>query len=838
MERYKDTSLSFEERVTDLMSRMTRKEKLMIIIETSPANEKLGIPKYYHGNEALHGIVRPGKFTVFPQAIALGSSFDEKLIHDIADAASDEARARYYHGKGKDVSEELYEGRYNGLLTFWSPDLNLARDPRWGRTAETYGEDPYLAGRLGIAFVRGLQGDDPKYLKAVSTPKHFTANNEERKRFSCNAKMPVKTLHEYHLVPFEMAVKEGKCAAVMAAYNAINGIPCHMNKELLTDILRGEWGFKGYTVSDCSGIARIWDSHHIYDDPADAASAALNAGIDLECGSYSPYEHFYATFIDGQAEAGKTTDERIDEACRRVLYARFKLGQFDRPEDVPFSKIPLSIIGCEEHQKLAYTAAAKSMVLLKNNGILPLNKNTRIAVVGNNADICQFGDYSGVPMRVPVSPLEGISSEAGGNCTFVKWKANRSSDSFAAVESRFLTTDKGENGLTGCYYNNTAFIGCPKIRRDDMIRFAWRDSMPDSFIDTPQYAIRWNGYITSPVSGLVMLRLSYEGNASCERPVLTFEGKDMGTEAAIVMESGKPYPISVEYRKSEEDPRISLEWILPQNDGEDIFADECAAASRAEAVIAVVGLGTNFEREGQDRDTLNLPPEQEELLHRLYDVNKNLIVILENGTPLTIPWVQEHAAAVIEAWYPGEAGGTAIADLLYGNINPSGRLCVSFPYSTDDIPMMNDYDNEHGRTYQYLKHEPLYPFGFGLSYTSYKYENPVITKTDGAFDVSFSLANTGLCDGEEVVQLYIDSAGMEHQPRYRLVRFVRVPLKKGETKKISFNLLESDFSLFTAEGKRRLFSGTYTLYIGGSQPDERSRTLGAPSFVSVKAEII
>ncbi len=837
-QKFKDYTLPIKERVADLMSRMELKEKLMIIIETSQANDRLGIPKYFHGNEALHGIVRPGNFTVFPQAIALGAAFDEQLIHDIADAASDEARARYFHGRGVDVPEEAYDGRYNGLLTFWSPDLNLTRDPRWGRTAETYGEDPYLAGKLGAAFVRGLQGDDPKYLKAVATPKHYTANNEEHNRFSCNAEMSEKTLREYHLVPFYMAVREGKCAAVMAAYNAINGTPCHMSHKLLTEILREEWGFDGYVVSDCSGIARIWDAHRIFCEPEDAASAALNGGIDLECGSYSPYEHFYYEFLEKQLKNGKTSLKRIDEACGRVLTARFRLGQFDPDDEVPFSKIPLSVIGCEKHAELAYRAACESITLLKNNGVLPLKATETVAVTGNNAHLCQFGDYSGTPANPPISPLDGIRAAADDKCVHARWSFITSSENYVTVDGDFLRTEDGGSGLRGKYYNNAAFLGAAKTRTDRKIEFAWREQMPDTYIDTPQYSIRWTGFLAPAVSGLYMLRLSYDGSAICEPPAITINGAGMGTQTAVELKAGEKTPITVEYRKSAENPRIVLEWIVPKSDGADVFAEECKAAAECDKVIAVIGLGTDYEREGHDKESLDIPREQTELLRRLYNVNRNLIVVLENGSPVSIPWIHENCAAVVEAWYPGEQGGRALADILYGKVNPSGRLCASFPVSADDLPAFDNYDNERGRTYMYAKKEPLYPFGFGLSYTEYSYGDIKAEKTSSAAcALSFDVKNIGGMAGDEVIQLYIDSAGFENQPKFRLVRFTRVNLEAGESKEIRFDLGERDFSLINNDGRRVVLNGEYTVYAGGSAPDGRSAALGAAECVAVKVRI-
>ncbi len=824
--KYKDPAYPIAERVEDLMSRMTLKEKLAIIIETSPANDRLGIPKYNHGNEALHGVIRPGTFTVFPQAIALGATFDDALIEEIADAISDESRAVFHHGKGVSITEEEYEGRYNGLLTFWSPDLNICRDPRWGRTGETYGEDPYLCGKMGAAFVRGLQGKDPKYIKAVATPKHYTANNEEHNRFSCNAVMSEKTLREYHLEPFRIAVEEGHPVALMAAYNAINGEPCHQNHYILTDILRDEWGFDGYVVSDCSGIARLWDQHRKHEDPANAASAALNAGVDLECGSYSPWEHFYMEFLERQLEEGKTTEARINEACRRVLTARFKLGQFDPEEDIPFRNIPLSVVGCEKHAELAYRAATESIVLLKNNGILPLKPDMKVAVVGNNAHLCQFGDYSGRPKNTPISPLDGIRAIGGENVTTARFKGMRSAEEYTVITSDYLRDPDGNPGLCGRYFNNGGFLGANKARTDASVDFAWRDQMPDTFIETNQYSIRWDGFLCPDITGTYYLRLTYSGCAPCEIPKLILDGQEIGTLAAIPLEAGKQYSLTIEYVKTDENPSIHLSWIMPATD-EDIFGAECKAAKEADVVVAVVGLGKEYECEGRDKDSLDLPPEQIELLRRLWDVNQNLIVVLIAGSPMTIPEFHEHSAAVLEAWYPGESGGRALADILYGNVTPSGRLCASFPVSQNDIPAFNDYEMSHGRTYMYNKNAPLYPFGFGLAYTTFEYSDLTADRNT----VSVRVKNTGALAGDEVVQLYLDSAGLSNQPMLRLVRFQRITLAPGEEKTVVFDLDDRCFTLFSDEGKEIFVRGSYHVYAGGSLPTERSLALGAAPCV-------
>ena len=836
MERYQNTNLPFEERADDLVARMTLEEKIAVLIETSEANERLGIPKYYHGNEALHGVVRPGKYTVFPQAIAFGAMFDCALMEEIAEAISDEARAMHHRGQAITEKNTLFGGRYSGLLTFWSPDLNLCRDPRWGRTPETYGEDPYLAGKTGAAFVRGLQGRDPKYLKAVATPKHFTANNEEHNRFSCNAEMSEKTFREYHLEPFRIAVKEGHPAAVMAAYNAINGIPCHENRRLLTDILRGEWGFDGYVVSDCSGVARLWDAHKRYADPADAASAAMNAGVDLECGGYAAYEHLYTEFLAGQVEKGRTTEERITEACRRVLLARFRLGQFDPDEQVPFSKIPLSVVGCEKHRDLARKAALESIVLLKNDGVLPIGGDKTIALVGNNAAVCQFGDYSGEPLNRPVSPLDGMLAEYGAAVTAVPWKWRPDGQTYVPADRAHLCTPDGEPGLRGEYYANAGFLGEPMTRVDPAVDFAWNDRMPDAYITSVQYSIRWTGALCPDTDGVYLLRLVWSGSAPCEKPTITVDGRDLGQEAALTLEAGRRYSLVIEYRKAAEDPMIRFEWAPPESGIGDPFAEEIAAASRADVTVAVVGLGREYECEGRDRESLGLPPEQEEFLARLFDTGKPVVVVLEAGSPLSVPEIERRAAAVIEAWYPGERGGEALSRLIAGRENFSGRLPATFPMSADDLPPFDDYEMAHGRTYLYAKKPPLWPFGFGLSYTRFSYADPCAVRTPDGWDVAVTVKNTGERAGDEVVELYLDSAGVPGQANWRLRGFRRVTLGAGEERRCVFRLTEEDFTLYDHDGRAAYRPGTYTASLGGSLPDRRSLELGAAACVSVAIE--
>lgn len=808
------TTPEVRSRAASLVRRLTLAEKLNLIVETAEAVERLGIPKYYHGNEALHGVVRPGKFTVFPQAIAFGAMFDDELLETIADAISTEARAKYFFGEQEENGGKPYDGLYNGLLTFWSPDLNLARDPRWGRTAETYGEDPYLAGKNGAAFVRGIQGKDETFIKAVATPKHFTANNEEHNRFSCNAVMSEKTFREYHLEPFRMAVQEGHAEAVMAAYNAVNGVPCHENHRMLTDILRGEWGFDGYVTSDCGGVISLWESHHKEPDEVSAAAAALNAGVDHECS-----DHLFKRRLPEALEKGMVTEERIDEAVTRVLTARIKAGQLDPPESLPWYKTPFSVIGCEKHGQLAYEAAVKSAVLLKNNGVLPLRQSgITVAVCGNNADVAQFGDYSGVPVHAPVTPLAGIRAYGDVNVVFTPWHYTETGPEPKPIPAEFLS-HHGEPGVQGSYYANGSFSGIPKKRSDAVLDFKWSDQAPDTLITTDVFSVIWRGEIEAPYSGVYRFAVTAAGSARCTPPELTLNGGVYESGDPIRLRRGARVAFLLRYVKNTEKPACTLTWqITPDREADDAFAAEAAAAANADAVIAVVGLGTMYEREGHDKPDLSLPGEQLALLKKLKAANPNLIVVLENGSAVAIPWIAEHAAAILEAWYPGERGGTAIADLLFGKVSPSGRLPLGFPVKTEDLPPFDDYEMEHGRTYMYRRIAPLYEFGFGLSYTRFAYSD--LRKTPEG--VAVTVKNVGGMEADEVAELYIDSAGLAGQPRLRLKGFRRFHLLPGQTRTVEFPLNDESFSLFGADGVRRVYPGTYTVFVDGHLPDDAS----------------
>ncbi len=686
---YLNTDLSFVERAKDLVSRMTLDEKVSQMLNTAPAIERLGVPEYNWWNECLHGVARAGVATVFPQAIGMAAMWDKHLMRAIATAISDEGRAKYHEAIRKGE-----HGIYHGL-TFWTPNINIFRDPRWGRGHETYGEDPYLTGRLGVEFVKGLQGDDPKYLKAVATPKHFAAHSgPEKDRHAFDAKVSQKDLRETYLPAFEACVREGKAQSVMGAYNRTNGEPCCASKTLLQHILRDEWGFDGYVVSDCGAIQDIHQHHHVTTCTAESAALSVTNGCDLECGCV------YANLLTA-VHRGLIDEKTIDRAVTRLFTARFRLGMFDPPEKVHYAQMPYSVNDCDEHRQLAKQAALESIVLLKNDrgpstvdrGLLPLRKDlASLAVIGPNADSLEvlLGNYNGTPSKY-VTPLTGIK---------------------AAVSPR-----------TEVIYAK----GCELL------------------------------------------------------------GKS-----------------------------------------EDGFAEAIAAAEKAEAVVMCLGLSPQIEGEqgdaynsdaGGDRTHMDLTGMQQTLLEKIVAVGKPVVLVLINGSALSINWAAEHVDAIIEAWYPGEEGGTAIAEIIFGDHNPSGRLPVTFYKSMDDLPDFRDYSMK-GRTYRYFKGEPLYPFGYGLSYTSFGYTDLKLStnhlKSGKGIDLKVMVKNTGDRLGEEVVQLYLsDLKASVPVPTRQLVGFQRVCLMPGVEHEVSFTITSDQMKLVNDLGERVLEPGAFRVEVGG-----------------------
>ena len=679
---YKNPNLPIETRVNDLVSRMTLEEKVLQMQNAAPAIERLGVPAYDWWNEALHGVARAGYATVFPQAIGLAATWDTKLMHEVADVISTEARAKHH-----EFVRNNQHARYQGL-TFWSPNINIFRDPRWGRGQETYGEDPYLTARLGVEFVKGLQGNDPRYFKVIATPKHYAVHSgPEPERHGFDAKAMERDLRETYLPAFRATIVEGKAYSVMCAYNRTNDEPCCANKKLMTDILRGEWGFNGYVVSDCGAIRDIWEGHKFVKTEVEASALAVRAGTDLTCGKE------YASLIQA-VKQGLITEAEIDTALKRLMTARFRLGMFDPPEMVQYARIPFSQNDTPEHRGLALQSARESIVLLKNaNRTLPLRKDLKsIAVIGPNADVPEvlWGNYNGRPSRL-ITPLAGIKNAVSANTKVV-------------------------------------------------------------------YA-----------------------------PGSTLAGE---SSQAMIDEAVK-------------------------------------AAREADASILVLGLSARLEGEemkvevpgfrGGDRTDISLPQPQEALLKAVVATGKPVVVVLLSGSALAVNWANENASAILEAWYPGGEGGTAIADVLFGDYNPAGRLPVTFYKSVDQLPPFTDYSMQ-GRTYRYFKGEPLYPFGFGLSYTKFAYSNLRVksVKIGEPVKVTVDVTNAGERDGDEVVQLYLtDVAASAPVPIKTLVGFERISLRPRKKRTVTFTITPRQMSLIDNNDKRVIEPGEFVIGAGG-----------------------
>lgn len=700
--RYLDTTLSFEERAADLVSRMTLEEKVSQMLHDAPAIERLGIPSYNWWNECVHGVARAGIATVFPQAIGLAATFNPELVGRVAEVIADEARAKH-HEFVRRGERDIYKG-----LTFWSPNINIFRDPRWGRGQETYGEDPYLTARLGVAFIRGLQGDDPKYLKLVATPKHFAVHSgPERERHCFDARVSQKDLYETYLPAFKASIKEGGAASIMGAYNRVNGEPCCGSRTLLQKILRDDWGFEGYVVSDCWAIKDFHLHHKVTANAEESAALAVRNGCDLNCGC--TYPHLVAA-----VNAGLISEDLIDQAVIRLFTARFRLGLFDPPEMVPYAQIPYEVNDSPAHRALALRAARESIVLLKNqDGLLPLPKTIRsVAVIGPNADNLEalYGNYNGVPssyvtvytgIRAKLPPTTEVICVRG--CLL---KGARNEDFTAAMDA---------------------------ARRADV--------------------------------SILCLGLS---------PLL--EGEEAETQAQF----------------------------------------------------------------GDDRTSLDLPGVQEELLEAVCALGKPVVLVLMNGGPLTINWAEANVPAIIEAWYPGEEGGTALADVIFGDYNPAGRLPVTIVRSTDDLPPFTDYAMQ-GRTYRFIEKEPLYTFGYGLSYTTFAYSRLTLgaprIATGESLTVTVTVENTGAMAGDEVIQLYLkrlDAGPLA--PHWQLRGVRRLPLAPGERTEVAFTLSPEDMVMVNEEGRSILEPGRYRIFVGGSQPDARSVALTGVAPLSADFE--
>ncbi len=812
---YKDMNAPTHDRIMDLLSKMTVDEKISLMIHNARGVPRLGIPKYYMGNEALHGIVRPGKFTVFPQAIALAATWNPELIHQVTTAISDEARGKWnYFEQGKNQRDFSSD-----LLTFWSPTVNLARDPRWGRTPETYGEDPFLTSAIGVAFTKGLQGDDPRYIKVVSTPKHFAANNEEHNRSHCNAVISERNLREYYLTPFEKLVKDANAQSIMSAYNAVNGVPCSANNWLLQKVLRKDWGFDGFVVSDCSAPAWAVTEHKFVRDYETAAVLMIKAGLDLECA-----EDVYTQPLKDAYKHYRVSDADIDSAAYRILRARMRLGMFDDPAQVPYTKISPDVVGCKEHQELALETARQSLVLLKNEkNFLPLNakKLKKIAVVGPNANVIEFGDYSGTPVNEPVSILEGIRRQVGNDAEvlFAPW--TQTSEGYEPISRAFFP-----DGLKAEYFDNAELQGTPRTRTEYEIYYDPASQPPDPMWGTAPMSIRWTGDLLPTVSGEHVLSVRTDDGVRLwiddKMLIDGWTSHPAQTESVTInLEAGRRYKLKMEYFDGGGECFARMYWRMPVLDSSkllDLYGEAGKIAREADVVIAVLGIDRSIEREGQDRHSMELPTNQKEFIREIVKVNPNTAVVLVAGSSLSVNWLNDNAPAILDSWYSGEQGGNAVAEALFGKYNPGGRLPLTFYNSLEELPPFDDYAIEKGRTYQYFTGKPLYEFGYGLSYTKFKYSKLAVTVGEDAVNVKFNVKNVGKRDGDEVAQVYVHypETGV-YMPIKQLKGFKRVGIKKGATATVEIAIKKSDLRYWDEKTEQFVTpKGEYNIYVGAS----------------------
>ncbi|MBC7887290.1 MAG: glycoside hydrolase family 3 C-terminal domain-containing protein [Ferruginibacter sp.] len=829
---YKDPSLPVDARVTDLVSRMTIDEKVTQLFNESPAIERLGIPGYNWWNECLHGVARAGKATVFPQAIGMAATFDENLLFRIGEAIAVEARAKHNFFVANNV-RSIYTG-----LTFWSPNINIFRDPRWGRGQETYGEDPYLTGRMGVNFIKGLQGDDPKYFKTIATAKHYAVHSgPEFTRHTDNIFVNDNDLYNTYLPAFKAVVQEANVQSVMCAYNRFRDKPCCGSDLLLSNILRNEFGFKGYVVSDCGAITDFYkpENHDMVKTPARAWGWSIAAGTDINC---EESKAFLQDSLQYALKTGIISEKDINVSLSRLLKARFQLGMFDPKEMVPFSNIPIIAVGSAENLALTLEAAEKSLVLLKNNGILPLRAGQKIALIGPNADNFStlIGNYNGDPIN-PVTPLQALRGKAGKKLFYSAGGALIPGvyTNHAIVEARHLfhlENGKLKKGLTAKYYANPASMTTPQMQRiDETINFTWHVSPLSGKVDD-EFGVRWSGIIIPTATGTYQ----FEGTV---KP--SIDGK-LVTAAGITMEKGKQYQLEagLEVKSfwwgNNIDPKAVLSWV----DMSFNYQQEALkAAGASDVVIFCGGISPNLEGEEMplttagfshgDRTSIDLPSVQEDLLKEIYKTGKPVVYINFSGSAIALNWQNANAAAIVQAFYPGEASGTAIARLLFGEMNPSGRLPVTFYKSVDDLPAFENYDMQ-GRTYRYFKGDALYKFGFGLSYTSYAYSNlklPATITAGKVITITADITNTGKMGGEEVAQLYLKNINQPYgAPSISLGGVKRVYLQPGEKKQVVFTLDPYQVSELNAMMDRTLVAGDWEISLGGRQPDSISLAAG------------
>ncbi|MGD0798025.1 MAG: glycoside hydrolase family 3 C-terminal domain-containing protein, partial [Acidobacteriaceae bacterium] len=813
----------------------------------------LSVPKYDWWNEGLHGVAFAGTATNFPQVIGMAATWDADLVDHMGETVSTEARAKYNEAVRQGDRERFFG------LTFWAPNVNIFRDPRWGRGQETYGEDPYLTSRLGVAFVKGMQGDDPNFLKVVSTPKHFAVHSgPEPERHKFNVDVSPHDLEDTYLPAFRATLTEGHAQSVMCAYNAIDGPPACANQMLLGEHLREAWGFDGYVVSDCGAVGDIEAGHHYAADKTHAAAAAAKAGTDLECGSA------YSALVDA-VHQGLITEADLDTSLHRLFRARIRLGMFDPPESYAYGRIPFSEDNSVAHRNLSLQAARESMVLLKDDkGALPLKPGLRkIAVVGPTAELVQalYGNYDGPPPE-PVLPIAGMEKRFGAAKVLYAQGSSLVEGYAMPIEHTALRPASGAGfGLTGEYFATKEMTSGPVLTRvDRAINFNWDKVVPVPGLQRNNFAVRWSGSFVPPAPGDYKLGVRMNYCYSCQNAEafkLYLDGKllveSASAERRALIESPvhfddkQPHAIRLEYFHGSGTAGLDLTWQAP---AEVLRAEAVDAAKQADVAVAFVGLSPQLEGEempvkldgfsGGDRTAIDLPKVQEELLEAVAATGKPLIVVLQNGSALAVNWAQEHASAVLEAWYPGEEGGTAIAETLAGDNNPGGRLPLTFYASLDQVPAFESYSMQ-GRTYRYFAGKPLYGFGYGLSYTTFAYSHlkaPMTSVEAGKpVVVTVDVGNAGAVGGDEVVQLYLTQPKGFETPLRELAGFQRVHIEPRAGARVTFTIDPRSLGQVDEAGDRKILPGEYVVWVGGSQPGEGGVGLGAKFNVVGTAEL-
>ncbi len=851
---YLNPDLTPEQRAQDLVGRMTLEEKASQLVNQSRAIPRLKVPAYDWWSESLHGVAVNGT-TEYPEPIGLAATFDAPAIHAMAVAIGTEGRVVHAQSM-KDGGSAIFHG-----LDFWAPNVNIFRDPRWGRGQETYGEDPFLTGRLAVAFVTGMQGDDPNHYRVISTPKHFDVHSgPEPTRHIADVDVSRHDQVDTYEPAFRAALVEAKAGSTMCAYNAIDGQPACASQYLLQDLLRGSWGFQGYVVSDCGAVRDIFAGHHYRPTQPQASAISLERGMDNECVDFSLLkdDHDYKPYIEA-VQQGYLSQQAMDAALVRLFTARMKLGMFDPPEKDPYANIDPKELNSPEHRALARKLAEESMVLLKNDGTLPIKPSARkILVVGPLADQTEvlLGNYNGTPTHT-VSLLEGLKAEfPDAKITFLPG-TQFLRDEGEPVPDHLLTTADGKPGLEAEYadWDGVDFGSGAKpkpiaSRVEPNIDLRKQD-LPAAASSTKTVGVKWTGSLIAPATGDYMIGLRAAGfvqvSIDGKTVALQYDSQGVDTRLGRVhLVQGEKAALEVQYRTADSgQPSAQLIWTAVNDTPSPAAVD---AARKADLVIAAVGITSRLEGEempvnqpgflGGDRTSLDLPQPEEALVEAVAATGKPLVVVLMNGSALGVTWIDRHANAVLESWYSGEEGGAAIAATLSGKNNPAGRLPLTFYKDVSQLPNFEDYSMDN-RTYRYFTGKPLYSFGYGLSYTSFSYSGltlpqPVVNAGDPVI-ADVTVTNTGKLAGDEVAQLYVKFPAVPGAPRVALRGFQRIHLQPGESKQLHFELKNRDLSMVTETGRPIVAGGDYTLSIGGGQPDTAAP--GVTGHVHVNGQI-